>query len=44
LNVGCIPSKTLLHVSHKYHDAHKVFKNFGLAADNVRYDWGYQLE
>ena len=24
LNVGCIPSKTLLNISHKYHDLHNL--------------------
>ena len=30
LNVGCIPSKSLLNISRKYEDATKHFKNYGL--------------
>lgn len=30
LNVGCIPSKALLNISHKYEDACHVFKDMGL--------------
>lgn len=30
LNVGCIPSKSLLNNSHYYHMAHKDFKNRGI--------------
>ncbi|KAH7947978.1 hypothetical protein HPB52_017325 [Rhipicephalus sanguineus] len=37
LNVGCIPSKALLHNSHLYHMAHSNdFKNRGIEVDNVR--------
>ncbi|CAN7982665.1 unnamed protein product [Ixodes pacificus] len=37
LNVGCIPSKALLHNSHLYHMAHSSdFKNRGIEVDNVR--------
>ncbi|XP_077538818.1 dihydrolipoyl dehydrogenase, mitochondrial [Haemaphysalis longicornis] len=37
LNVGCIPSKALLHNSHLYHQAHSNdFKNRGIEVDNVR--------
>lgn len=38
LNVGCIPSKTLLQISHKYHDMVHA-KNWGLIAQNPTYDW-----
>lgn len=30
LNVGCIPSKALLHATHLYHDAHANFAKYGL--------------
>lgn len=30
LNVGCIPSKALLQISHKYEDAEKHFKEVGI--------------
>lgn len=38
LNIGCIPSKTLLQISHKYHDM-KHAKTWGLLAENPGYDW-----
>lgn len=30
LNVGCIPSKALLNMSHKYHEATHDFKSMGI--------------
>lgn len=44
LNVGCIPSKALLNVSHKYHDMVHSAKNFGITHDNLSYDWGKILK
>jgi len=39
LNVGCIPSKALLHNSHYYHMAHSnELKERGIQFDNVRLD------
>lgn len=38
LNVGCIPSKTLLNISHKYHDMLHA-KELGLSCENPSYDW-----
>mmetsp|Transcript_21991 Transcript_21991/g.21709 ORF Transcript_21991/g.21709 Transcript_21991/m.21709 type:complete len:491 (-) Transcript_21991:28-1500(-) len=38
LNVGCIPSKALLNSSHKYEDAVQHFAEYGVYADNVRFD------
>lgn len=38
LNVGCIPSKSLLHNSHLFHVATHEFKNRGILADNIRAD------
>ena len=38
LNVGCIPSKALLNISHKYHDmAHA--KDLGISTTGLSYDW-----
>ena len=31
LNVGCIPSKALLHATHMYHDAHENFSRYGMS-------------
>jgi dihydrolipoamide dehydrogenase len=36
LNVGCIPSKALLHSSHKYWEAQNSFANHGIEVDRVR--------
>lgn len=38
LNVGCIPSKALLHSSHMYHEAKTKFANHGVKCDNVEVD------
>lgn len=38
LNVGCIPSKALLHSSHMYSEAQKSFAHHGIIADNVSID------
>ena len=38
LNVGCIPSKSLLNTSLKYHEAKHQFAKLGLIADNVSFD------
>ncbi len=32
LNVGCIPSKALLEISHKFHDANHNFEKLGISA------------
>ncbi len=39
LNVGCIPSKALLHASHQLHEAHENFAKMGLVDANPRIDW-----
>lgn len=39
LNVGCIPSKALLNISHKYEEANKHFAELGLKVDKVEVDW-----
>ena len=36
LNVGCIPSKALLHNSHLYHEAVHEFKNRGIDVEGVK--------
>lgn len=38
LNVGCIPSKTILNISHKYHEAQHQFKDFGIKVDGLSFD------
>ena len=39
LNVGCIPSKALLHASHQLHEAQHNFSKMGLIAENPVVDW-----
>jgi dihydrolipoamide dehydrogenase len=39
LNVGCIPSKALLHASHQLHEAQHNFVKMGLIAENPTVDW-----
>ena len=36
LNVGCIPSKSLLNLSVMYHKAQKEFNNLGIEATNIK--------
>jgi len=36
LNVGCIPSKSLLNLSEKYHKAQKEFNNLGIETTNIK--------
>ena len=38
LNVGCIPSKALLHASHMVHESHGNFAKMGIHVDGVRVD------
>lgn len=38
LNVGCIPSKALLHSSHMFSEASKSFAHHGVMVDNVAID------
>ena len=40
LNVGCIPSKALLHATHQLHDAHENFAKMGLMGAAPVVDWG----
>ena len=39
LNVGCIPSKALLHASHQLHEAQHNFEKMGLIAKPPSIDW-----
>ena len=38
LNVGCIPSKALLHSSHLYEEAQHQFADHGVVASGVKLD------
>jgi len=48
LNVGCIPSKALLHASHQLHEAQHNFVKMGLISDDPKVDWakmqGYKAD
>jgi dihydrolipoamide dehydrogenase len=44
LNVGCIPSKALLHASHMVHEAGGDFAKMGIKAENVSVDVPKMLE
>ncbi|MFT3689883.1 dihydrolipoyl dehydrogenase [Paenirhodobacter sp.] len=39
LNVGCIPSKALLHATHELHELHENFDKMGLTQASVKVDW-----
>jgi dihydrolipoamide dehydrogenase len=39
LNVGCIPSKALLHASHMLHEAQENFPKMGLIGTSLKVDW-----
>ncbi|PTV96035.1 dihydrolipoamide dehydrogenase [Rhodobacter aestuarii] len=39
LNVGCIPSKALLHATHELHEMHENFDKMGLTNAKVKVDW-----
>lgn len=40
LNVGCIPSKALLNISHKYHELNHDFSKMGIEVGNSTLNWG----
>jgi len=44
LNVGCIPSKSLLHNSHLYHMAQHDFKNRGINISGLEMDLGVMMK
>ena len=39
LNVGCIPSKALLHATHLLHEVHENFEKMGLMGGAPKVDW-----
>jgi dihydrolipoamide dehydrogenase len=39
LNVGCIPSKAMLHATHMLHEAHENFEKMGLMGAAPKVDW-----
>lgn len=43
LNVGCIPSKALLHASHSLHEAEHNFARMGLNVARPKVDWKQML-
>ncbi|GAD55015.1 MAG: dihydrolipoamide dehydrogenase [Limimaricola cinnabarinus] len=43
LNVGCIPSKALLHATHALHEAEHNFAKMGLKTDKPQVDWDQML-
>jgi dihydrolipoamide dehydrogenase len=40
LNVGCIPSKAMLHATHLLHETHENFEKMGLMGASPKVDWG----
>ncbi len=44
LNVGCIPSKALLHASHSLHEAEENFAKMGLNVAKPDVDWAKMLD
>ena len=44
LNVGCIPSKSLLHSSHLYEEATHKFADHGIIVDNVSVDFEKMMD
>ena len=48
LNVGCIPSKALLHATHLLHETHENFEKMGLMGAQPTVDWqkmqGYKAD
>lgn len=43
LNVGCIPSKALLHATHLLHETHENFGKMGLVGPAPTVDWGQMM-
>ena len=43
LNVGCIPSKALLHASELFHESNHNFKKMGIEVKNQTINWGKML-
>ncbi|TDL91483.1 dihydrolipoyl dehydrogenase [Meridianimarinicoccus aquatilis] len=43
LNIGCIPSKALLHASHQVHEAEHNFAKMGISVPKPKIDWKAML-
>ena len=43
LNIGCIPSKALLHASHQVHEAEHNFEKMGIKVPAPKIDWKAML-
>ncbi|MGY6534263.1 MAG: dihydrolipoyl dehydrogenase [Pararhodobacter sp.] len=43
LNVGCIPSKALLHATHQLHEVHENFEKMGIMGGKPKVDWPRML-
>jgi dihydrolipoamide dehydrogenase len=43
LNVGCIPSKAMLHATHMLHETHENFEKMGLIGASPTVDWSKML-
>ncbi len=43
LNVGCIPSKALLHATHLLHETHENFEKMGLMGARPSVDWARMI-
>ena len=43
LNIGCIPSKALLHATHQLHEVHENFEKMGLMGGAPKVDWKKML-
>ena len=44
LNIGCIPSKALLHATESLHEAQTNFSKMGITVDSPTVDWGRMLD
>ena len=44
LNIGCIPSKALLHASERFHEAHDDFETFGINTTGVKLDLAQMMK
>ena len=43
LNVGCIPSKALLNISQKYHEAQHSYKDLGINIGHLSFDFNHMM-
>ena len=44
LNVGCIPSKALLHASEAYHESTQNFSKMGIEIETPKVNWSKMLK